>query len=296
MEKMTSKNNKKKWTKKQKGIFFVAVLLLIIGLAIKITLGIFIIETEHIEVKNGDVPKDFDGFTIVHISDLHNASFGKGNKTLINKIKKENPDIIVVTGDLIDSRRTKVNVSLDFMKKANEIAPVFFVTGNHEVRKIDSEYLELKTSMEKLGIHIMDSKEFVIERNSSKIYIYGVGDPLHKSTSREIDVLKQITSNNIKEINIDENNFSILLSHRAEHLSVYEENKINLTFAGHQHGGQIRTPIKKKGLYSQDNKYISGSYKHKYGEMIVSRGLGNSVNPIRINNRPHLVVAKLKAA
>ena len=90
-----------------------------------------IVVTE-IKYSNKKIPDEFNGYTIVQISDLHNKKFGKGGKQLLDEIKKTCPDIIVITGDLIDRRKTNIEVALEFVRGAIEIAPVYYVSGNHE--------------------------------------------------------------------------------------------------------------------------------------------------------------------
>lgn len=294
---MENRRNRQRQSKRHIIVVALTIFLLaFISLTIKISIDNWVIEKEIIEVKSSKLASEFDDFTIAHISDLHNAKFGKENKILISKIAKQKPDIIVITGDLIDSRRTKIEVALEFLEKAKEIAPIYFVSGNHEIR-LREQYEEFKNNMSSLGVYVIDGKCENIVRGDSQISIYGVEDPLSKENAKEISVMQEITNSRIKELNILEKNnqFNILLSHRAEHFRAYEQNKIDLTFAGHAHGGQWRTPFNKRALLAQDNTYVSGRYVHKYGEMIVSRGLGNSVIPFRLNNNPHLIIAKLKA-
>ena len=86
----------------------------------------------NIKISSNRIPTAFSGFRITQISDLHNAEFGKGNKKLLELLSESNPDIIVITGDFVDSGHTDFNVALDFAKGAVNIAPVYYVTGNHE--------------------------------------------------------------------------------------------------------------------------------------------------------------------
>ena len=108
------------------------------------------IELNKFEVSSRDLPKEFDGFRLAHVSDLHNAEFGEDNSKLIKILKDAKPDIIAITGDIIDSRRTDIDISLKFINQALKIAPCYYVSGNHEAR-IES-YGEFKKALE-LGAH-----------------------------------------------------------------------------------------------------------------------------------------------
>ena len=122
-----------------------------------------------------DIPNAFDGFTIVQVSDLHNCTIGENNKKVLDKIKEAAPDIIVMTGDIIDARNTKVGVALAFAEDALKIAPCYYVTGNHESRI--SNYDDLKEGLEKLGVIVLEDEKEIIEKNGEKIAIFGIDDP-----------------------------------------------------------------------------------------------------------------------
>ncbi len=239
------------------------------------------------------VPKAFDGFKILQISDLHNKEFGKNQSELMKYTKKLQPDIIVVTGDLIDSHRTDIAVSMEYISQAVKLAPVYYVTGNHEKRS------ELYTTLEKqlinAGVNLLDNRSILLERNQEVIVLAGMGDPylLPREYGRDA-ILEDILSSVSSEVPAG---FKILLSHRPELIDLYAKHGFDLVFSGHAHGGQFRLPgfggviAPDQGLFP---KYTSGVIKKNQTSMYVSRGLGNSVIPVRIFNRPELVVVTLK--
>lgn len=239
------------------------------------------------------VPKAFDGFKILQISDLHNKEFGKNQSELMKYTKKLQPDIIVVTGDLIDSHRTDIAVSMEYISQAVKLAPVYYVTGNHEKRS------ELYTTLEKqllnAGVNLLDNRSILLERNQEEIALAGMGDPylLPREYGRDA-ILEDILSSVSSEVPAG---FKILLSHRPELIDLYAKHGFDLVFSGHAHGGQFRLPglggviAPDQGLFP---KYTSGVIKKNQTSMYVSRGLGNSVIPVRIFNRPELVVVTLK--
>ncbi len=172
------------------------------------------------------------------------------------------------------------------------IAPTYFIPGNHESR-IES-YKELCDKLTSTGVKILDNKTTIIEKDSSLIGLMGVEDPSFIKTQNQNEEFKSILTNLSKDINTD---FKILLSHRPERLSDYEDTNVDLVFSGHAHGGQFRIPFL-GGLLAPNQgflpKYTSGIYKKNNTSMIVSRGLGNSIFPFRINNSPELVLVTLE--
>ncbi len=243
-------------------------------------------------IKNPKIPESFEGFRIVQLSDIHNKDFGG---RLSAKVKKLSPDIIVITGDLIDSRRTDVSVSEKFINELKPIAPIYYVTGNHESRI--PEYSDLREILEKNGVEVLDGRNVSVEKDGETINLTGIDDATFFGSGmlseREI-----IFTQKLKELAKDKGeNFGILLSHRPELIDIYADCGFDLAFTGHAHGGQIRLPFvggvltPNQGLFPE---YDAGEFKKDGLTMIVSRGLGNSVFPFRIGNRPDIVLCELK--
>ena len=236
----------------------------------------------------------FDGFTIVHISDLHNKMFGHNQAVLLDKLQNLSPDIIVITGDLIDRRKYDLDTAMTFVSGAVKIAPVYYVSGNHEAWS--GKYSLIKKSLIDAGVHVLDDRAEELSIGEDSIHIMGLSDPdfLTSRYSEGTNVnnmteqLKQWSKN--KE-------FKILLSHRPELFHFYCENNMDLVFSGHAHGGQIRLPFI-GGLVAPDQglfpKYTSDSYTKDSTTMFVSRGMGNSIFPVRVFNRPEIVVVRLR--
>ena len=122
-----------------------------------------------------ELPGAFDGYRIAQVSDLHNAKFGDGNQRLLEMLREAEPDMIAITGDLIDSRKTNIAVALAFAKEAVKIAPCYYVSGNHEARV--SEYQDLKTGLEEAGVTVLDDAQVKIEVSGESITVIGVNDP-----------------------------------------------------------------------------------------------------------------------
>ncbi len=271
-------------------IFILCLLCILVGF-----LGWNIVQNQtvhinEITIKSESLPDDFQGYKIVQVSDLHNKEFGENNIDLLSAIKEQSPDIIVVTGDIVDSRRTNVQIARDFVNNASEIAPVYYVTGNHEARvKVENEIDNVELNENVIVLH---NKDVLIEKGESVIQLIGVDDPDYKAVNNSTEYM-----NKRLEKYCNNEYFKILLSHRPELLEVYAENNMNVIFSGHAHGGQVRLPFvggiiaPHQGFFPT---YDAGLfYATNDATMVVSRGLGDSIIPLRINNPPELVVVTL---
>lgn len=238
------------------------------------------------------VPQNFNGYKIVQLSDLHSKSFENNHSELVKKVK---PDLIVFTGDLIDSDRYNEKTSLTLMEKLVQIAPVYYVTGNHEWWS--GKFNSLEDKLKDTGVHVMRNTVEEITIGKDEIQIIGIDDPAKVNESY---VERAITEEDIKNAikGLEEGgNFKILLSHRPELFSLYTQYEFDVVFSGHAHGGQVRIPFvgglvaPNQGLFPE---YSSGMHDVDKTTMIVNRGLGNSIIPLRIFNRPEIVVVALK--
>lgn len=271
-------NNKKIWG--------IAVILAIIIWLVWTNINI---QTSEYTITDSKIPQKFNGFTIVVVSDLHNYDWGE---KLLDKIKEEKPNIIAITGDLVDSRTPNYQIALDFVQKAIKIAPIYYVTGNHEA--VLDDFTNFEKTLAEAGVVLLDDKNELLAFNGEFINIAGVKDPLFKSYGR---THKEVLQESL-DVVLDKNYYNIVLSHRPEHFKTYVENGAELVFAGHAHGGQVRIPFV-GGLIAPNQgffpKYTAGVYSENGTNMVVSRGLGNSVVPVRVNNMPELVVVRLQS-
>lgn len=273
-------------------LIFLSIFILLLLCGIYITFENTELQLSNYEIINNKIPTEFNDFKIVQISDFHNEKSKRLTNMLINEIKNQKPNIIVITGDLIDSRRTNISVSIDFIKQIEKIAPIYYVTGNHESR---INYNDIKEKLIENKVIVLDNKTEILKLGNSCINLIGIDDPniLHRKSISD----KTIINEELNNANYDKNNYSILLSHRPEVFDTYRENKLDLVLTGHAHGGQIRLPFfggmiaPNQGLFP---KYTCGKFEEKETTMIISRGIGNSIFPFRINNRPELVIINLK--
>lgn len=278
-----------KLTKKSK------IFLLCIGIILLAVLVINVVQNQNIQVNAISIefetlPEDFVGYKIVQVSDLHNAEFGEKNEDLLKLIKEQNPDIIVVTGDIVDSRRTNVQIARDFVNNAAQIAPVYYVTGNHESRvPVEDEIDNVELDKNIIALH---NKATLIEKGESVIQLIGVDDPAYRAVTDDTKYM-----NERLERYSDNEYFKILLSHRPELFDIYTENNMDIVFSGHAHGGQIRLPFiggiiaPHQGIFPE---YDSGLYTSNNTNLVISRGLGDSIIPLRINNPPEIIVVTLE--
>ena len=248
----------------------------------------------NMKISSSRIPAAFSGFRIAQVSDLHNAEFGKGNKKLLELLSESKPDIIVITGDLVDAGHTDIDVALDFAKGAVSVAPVYYVTGNHEASL--SLYNELKTGLKTIGVVVLEDEKIQLNRDKEVITIIGLSDPNFTLKGDIFGEASAMVSTKLNSLTDDESIYTILLSHRPELFESYAHCNIDLVLSGHAHGGQFRLPFI-GGLIAPDQgifpKYDAGLFTNGSTNMIVSRGLGNSIIPIRFNNRPEVIITEL---
>ena len=288
----------KKPKRKKRRVVLTVLLAILVAFSIWVYWGNTSIQTTKISINSEKVPTSFNGFRIVQVSDLHNAEFGENQSKLLQTVKNISPDMIAVTGDLIDSSHTDVEKAMDFINGAVKIAPVYYVTGNHEAWT--DKYENLKEQMTKSGVIILSDQGITIKRDGSLIRLLGLNDPDFTIKHDMFGEDAAMIDTKLKDMQKQSVNgeYTILLSHRPELFDVYVTNNVDLVLSGHAHGGQIRLPFigelvaPNQGLFS---KYTAGVYEKNQTNMVVSRGLGNSIAPVRINNCPELVVITLSS-
>ena len=278
---------------RKKRVLFVVVFVLVV-LIVWTLWGNTALEVNEYEVVSDRIPQDFEGFRIAQVSDLHNAEFGEGNEKLIQLLSQTDPDVIVITGDLIDSRHTDIEIALDFARQAVKIAPVYYVSGNHEARV--REYEDLKMGLAEAGVVILENQKVQITREGESITLMGIGDPSFQEDYLFGDS-ESVARQAIEDLQNESDGYTILLSHRPELFDLYVDTGMDLVFSGHAHGGQFRLPFV-GGLVAPNQgffpKFDEGRFTEENTTMIVSRGVGNSIIPVRFNNRPEIVLVTLR--
>lgn len=221
-----------------------------------------------IHVMNYRVPTDKieNPFRIVLITDLHGYVFGENQRDALEEIKKQKPDLIVLTGDIYVWYRPYEGSTalLDGMMK---LCPCFYVSGNHEF--ITGDMKGIEEIIRETGVEVLKGSCREITVNGVQINVCGVDDPYvgTDSFSSQLETLAEL----VKE------NYTILLSHRAELVETYKKTDFDLVLTGHAHGGQWRIPFVMNGLFAPDQglfpKYAGGLYQYNDTVQIVGRGL-----------------------
>ncbi len=249
------------------------------------------LEVDRFSYTSPRLPAGFDGCRIVHLSDLHGASFGADNRDLLAAVARAEPDYIFLTGDLLDRiRETPQDYAVDLCRDLAAIAPTYFVTGNHEWALPDIR--GLKRRIVETGVTVLTNQFVILERSGDAVALAGIDDPngfadqkTPEELSRELDAAWG-------------DGFRILLAHRNNYfLRQYSLLGMDLVFSGHGHGGLIRLPFT-DGLISVERtlfpSYTSGFYEANGSTLFVSRGLGNSGPSFRLFNRPQVAVVTLE--
>ena len=281
--------------KKRKFIILAVAAAFLLALIAWIIWGNTAMELNTYTISSSKLPQSFDGYRIAHVSDLHNAEMGKDNEKLLSMLRDADPDMIAITGDLIDSRHTDIEVALQFIRAAAKIAPCYYVTGNHEARV--NEYGELKAGMEAAGVTVLEDVRTEISMEGETITLIGVNDPSYQTDYLFGDA-ESVMNAKLEDLHTENDGFTILLSHRPELFDTYADHDIDLILSGHAHGGQFRLPFigglvaPNQGLFPE---YDAGIYTEGNTNMLVSRGVGNSILPFRINNRPEVILIELQA-
>lgn len=238
------------------------------------------------DYKNNKISGDLEGYRIVQISDLHNAEFGKNNKNLITKIAELSPDLIVVTGDLVDSEHTDIDVAIDFIEDISGICPIYYVTGNHEHWLSDTDRQDLLEDIKNTGAAVLDNERTTINVGNASFELIGLDDK-----SLGDDTLENLMNG------CSNDDLTIVLAHEPQYINNYSAAEADIVLSGHAHGGQFILPFvgavfaPGQGFFPQ---YTSGAYQMKDTTMYVSRGLGNSVIPVRLFNDPEVVCIDLR--
>ncbi len=245
---------------------------------------------------------------IIHISDLHQKSFGRDNSVLLNRMKNEKPDLIFVTGDLVSFSDENMKILdddseeryyhnlqyvIDVLKDFVKISPVYFSLGNHEkvFEKFDLCMENFKRVVENLGVVLLINEIDVANIRGSQINILGVENSYYQDIKVN-DLIKQFQKKQGLKIILDHYPTNFALNGKFS----YANYDVDYVFSGHEHGGQVRLPFV-GGLVSHEEgffpRYSEGVHTKNGTTLIISRGLGNSSVPIRLFNRPQLIVVDI---
>ena len=252
------------------------------------------LQVTYADVAPKGLPAEFDGYKIAHLSDLHGHEYGEGSGELLKLVAEQRPDLIVVTGDLID-QEGQLEMVPALAKGLAAIAPTYYVTGNHEWALGSATVKELKALLKECGATPLSNQYEVLGRGGGKIALAGVDDPNGYADQTTPAQLRARIEQEEPGL------FTLLLAHRNDHFGVYVNAGYDLVLSGHGHGGIVRLPFV-GGLLGTDRKLFAtwdaGVYTLRDSTLFVSRGLGNNTVPykgFRLFNRPELAVVTLRS-
>lgn len=286
----------------KKGLNFLLIFLFCIVILIRGKYNNKIDVTEY-SILNKKIPEEFNDFKIVQLSDFHSNGYKDTADIIINKIENINPDIVVMTGDMVSWKIGNIEELEKLISSLSINYPIYYINGNHEqlLEIINlKEYNEFLNKIKNLGVAYIKNNFVEIFRDGESINLYEIDIPLVDSTGLYVkeDELEDDYINN-KLPNIKSNKFNILLAHNPLFIDEYSSWGADLVLSGHMHGGVIRIPIIDVGVLSPEKKffpkYDAGEFKVGDTTMIINRGIGTSSINLRVFNKPEISVITLKS-
>ncbi len=262
--------------------FYLIVKVFLVGLCILFLMGfVSPLVTTRYDLEFDNLPEEFDGYRVLQITDFHCKEFGEKEEKLIKNIKNTNPDIILLTGDFVDESHTVDNARY-LLEGITPIAPVYFVTGNHEYYP-NTPYYEFVELCDEFDVRILDNESVPVYKDGAQIMLSGL------DWNNAIANIKDT----IGYANADY--FNMLMVHNSSKFNYFAEYDYDLIFAGHGHGGLMRIPFL-GGVFGTNGDFFPtydyGIFKYKNSELVSSSGLGDARIP-RWNNPREIVLVTL---
>ena len=249
----------------------------------------FTLQVEPVELFFESLPPQFDGLRVAELSDLHGRSFGENNVRLLRTLQKARPDMICICGDLFDEK-TDLTMLEPLLTGLTDIAPVYYVTGNHEWQV--KNLREILQKMRAWGVTVLENEGRVLSRGGAEMVVAGVHDPCGPYDMKTPAAL-------VRELRSARgNDFILMLSHRNDELAMWSQLGVQLVLSGHCHGGVVRLPFvggvfgTRRELFPE---YDAGVYRQDGTTLFVSRGLGYTNVHFRLFNRPHVPIMILRS-
>ena len=283
-------------------IILIITLIILVAFSAFALISHFRLDITNYIIKNAKITRDFK---IVQLSDLHSRKFRNDNKKIIDYIEKEKPDIIVMTGDMINAKNGDITYLEKFINSLKEICKIYYVMGNREFRYNEDEFNKLISMLEENSVKVLNNNSDTIKIAGSETNIYGLNynnrniEKYYEFRRGSIYNKKYETINKLEDVftGVDKNKYNILLTHSPNAFKKYASFGFDLIISGHIHGGVIRLPFA-GGLLSPNAtffpKYDAGLFFEEGSVMCVSRGMGYGSLPFRILNNPEIVVINLK--
>lgn len=288
--------------------FILAAFVLLVGVNLILSQMVFV---TRVAAVSADLPAAFRDYEIAHLSDIHSVRSEHQADRIMAQVERLSPDLIALTGDLVDSgyySRTfgtdGEKLTLGLLARLTAVAPVYYIYGNHEMVLLDDPvHNAFRTQVEALGVTLLNNESESIRRGGESISIAGIQDPatLYKEEAYAfLGGSAQKTGAMLDDVvnGLRAEDFVLLLAHRPEFFDLYVQSAADVVLSGHAHGGQVRLPLA-GGLYAPGQgvfpQYDAGLYAQESTSMIVSRGIGNSIFPLRVFNPPEIVAVTLKS-
>lgn len=273
---------------------------MLLSAAVLLFAGNRMIGVSRYDVFSEKVPPAFDGYTILQLSDLHGASFGRDNARIASRINRLSPDLVVMTGDMVSSWDTDFRAFLDLSAAVAKRHETVYILGNHEQALGRTHRDALIGGLKLAGVRVLENEKAALEKGGAAVSLYGLHYHLmyYRDASGALGDEIRLKPSSVSGLlgESDPKRFNILLAHNPLYFPVYTEWGADLTLSGHVHGGIVRLPFL-GGVLSPERtffpEYDEGRYVLSDKTLIVSRGLGNSVG-IRVFNPPELVLITLR--
>lgn len=272
----------------KKLIIFIVIAAIVAAAAVWITVTNSRFETVEYTFTSDRVPAAFDGYKIAQVSDLHNKEW----EGLAEAVAAAAPDAIFITGDLVS--RDDTDFQRDLVSSLVATAPTYFCTGNHE--EDNAAYPAIRSALIDLGVKVLEDEFETVTRGEDSIRIAGIVDHINTVVKKTKDDRVSEFDESLTATVDGTDEFTLLLSHQPEYMMLYEAHSVDLVFAGHTHGGAVELPFigalwaPGQGAFPA---YPGGFYETDSSAMIVSRGLGRSTEPFRVNCPYELVICTL---
>ena len=294
------KRKRGKEKRMRRGVLILAVLLAaaVLYVLISLWISVYFLTVRHFRV---DLKTGCDPIRAIVISDLHEHEFGENNEKLAEKIKAQEPDLILMDGDMLNADSEDARVPLELISSLSGTAPIYYSLGNHEENYIDNGHSELVEQLEAAGAVVLDKNYVDLEVNGTQLRIGGMYDYAfglngnNEALAAPSDVLAFLQDfQNTDRV-------TIMLAHRPDSFIFGDASKVwdvDLVISGHNHGGQVVIPFL-GGLYGGDQgwfpEYIHGLYEKDNLQMFVTSGLGSSGEKLpRLNNPPEIAVLTIE--
>lgn len=226
-----------------------AVLLLITLFIVELYISNNILEVSSHSLYIDNLPSSFDNFKILQLSDLHSKEFGDNNSELITKIDVINPDVIFITGDMVNNSDTNMNMFLEILPHISPKYDTYFIVGNHELDLKKKYYNEILEALDENQVKFLDNEHVSLEREKEKINVYGLWYNLkyYFRDELKLETIEKIIGKD------NDDTVDILLTHNPQYFEIYEKWGAEVIFTGHVHRRNDKTTCNRRTNFTRQN-------------------------------------------